>query len=191
MMEAERKQRAKEEYVIVLDYLKHGYSNDSRPFHMKEPILQVIGKDHFVLLELIPKPNLNFKANDEVYIGDGERDQIEYIKGSLKIEKLTQSAKNELKFIVEKLVDENNEKYINFFNNSGPISLRSHQLEILPGIGKKHARELLAEREIEPFKDFEDIKKRISSVPNPKNAIIGRILGELEDKDRFKLFVRV
>ena len=176
MMEKERKQRAKEEYVIVLDYLKHGYSNDSRPFHMKEPILQVIGKDHFVLLELIPKPKISFKANDEVYIGDGERDQIEYIKGSLK---------------VEKLVDENCEKYINFFNNSGPISLRSHQLEILPGIGKKHARELLAEREVEPFKDFEDIKKRISSVPNPKKAIIERILSELEDKDRFKLFVRV
>ena len=161
MMEAERKQRAKEEYVIVLDYLKHGYSNDSRPFHMKEPILQVIGKDHFVLLELIPKPNLNFKANDEVYIGDGERDQIEYIKGSLKIEKLTQSAKNELKFIVEKLVDENNEKYINFFNNSGPISLRSHQLEILPGIGKKHARELLAEREVEPFKILKILKEEL------------------------------
>ena len=107
MMERVRKQRAKEEYAIVLDYLKHGYSNDSSPFHMKESILQVIGKDHFVLLELIPKPDLSFKTNDEIYIGDGERDQIEYIKGSLKVEKLTQTAKNELKFIVEKLVDAN------------------------------------------------------------------------------------
>jgi len=190
-MERERKQRAKEEYAIVLDYLKHGYSSDSRPFHMKEPILQVIGKDHFVLLELIPKPDLSFKPNDDVYIGDGERDQIAYIKGSLKVEKLTQTAKNELRFVVEKLVESNQERYINFFNNSGPISLRSHQLEILPGIGKKHAMEILTEREIKPFTDFDNIKERISSVPHPKKAVIERILDELEDKDRFKLFVRV
>ena len=43
--------------------------------------------------------------------------------------------------------------------------------------------ELLNEREIEPFKSFEDIKKRVSSVPSPKKAIIERILVELEGQD--------
>ena len=190
-MNQERSQRAKEEHAIVLDFLKNGYSSDSRPFHQKEPVIQAIGKDHFVLLELISKPGKNFKPHDEVYIGDDEREDVAYIKGALPTNKLTQTGKRELKFIVEKLVSENEEKYINFYNNSGPISLRSHQLELLPGIGKRHAREILEQRSVEPFKSFEEIKERVKAVPNPKKAIIDRIIQELDDKDRYKLFVKV
>ena len=69
--------------------------------------------------------------------------------------------------------------------------MRSHQLELLPGIGKKHAREILEQRSIEPFNSFDEIKERVRAVPNPKKAIIDRILQELDDKDRYKLFVRV
>jgi len=190
-MNQERPRRAKEEHAIVLDFLKNGYASDSRPFHQKEPVIQAIGKDHFVLLELIAKPDKNFKPHDEVYIGDEERDDVAYIKGALPTNKLTQTGKRELKFIVEKLVSETEEKYINFYNNSGPISLRSHQLELLPGIGKRHAREILEQRSVEPFKSFEEIKERVKAVPNPKKAIIDRILQELDDKDRYKLFVKV
>jgi len=189
-MDNERKNKSKEEHVIVLDFLKNGYSSDNRPFHMKEPIIQCIGKDFFVLLELVAKPGIMVNPHEEVYIGDGERDKVAYIKGSLQMDKLTQTSRNELRFVIEKIVESKEDKFMNFFNNSGPISLRSHQLEILPGIGKKHAMELLNEREVEPFKSFEDIKKRVSSVPSPKKAIIERILVELEGQDRFKLFVR-
>ena len=106
-------------------------------------------------------------------------------------EKLTQTAKSELKFIIESLVEKREEKFVNFFNYSGPISLRAHTLELLPGIGKRHAKELLEEREVRPFVSFEDIKTRVSSVSNPKKLVIQRIMDELEEKDRFKLFVRV
>ena len=190
-MQKERQQRAKEEQVIVLDFLKNGYASDSRPFHQKEPIIQVIGKAHFVLLELVAKQGKNFKPHDEVYIGDDERPDIAYIKGALPTNKLTQTAKRELNFIVEKLVTDNEKKYLQFYNNSGPISLRSHQLELLPGIGKKHAREILEQRTIEPFKSLAEIKERVKAIPDPKKAIIERILFELKDGDRYKLFVRV
>lgn len=183
--------RAKEEQAIVLDFLKHGYSEDSRPLHQKEAIVQALGKDHFTLFELVPKPDIELKPHDEVYIGEGERDQILWIKGILKADRLTQTAKNELKFIVEELVTKNEEKFVNFFNYSGPISLRAHTLELLPGIGKRHAKELLEEREVRPFVSFDDIKNRVSSVPNAKKLVIQRIMDELDEKDRFKLFVRV
>jgi putative nucleotide binding protein len=183
--------RAKEEHAIVLDFLKHGYPEDSRPLHQKEAIVQALGKDHFTLFELVPKPDLEFKSQDEVYVGEGERDQISWIKGILPFDKLTQTAKSELKFVIEAAVTKNEEKFVNFFNYSGPISLRAHTLELLPGIGKRHAKELLEEREVRPFVSFEDITARVSSVSNPKKLVIGRILDELEEKDRFKLFVRV
>ena len=187
----EERRRAKEEYVIVLDFLKHGYSADSRSFHRREPIVQAIGKDHFVLLELVPQSDIDLKPHDEVYIGEGERKEIAYIKGVLGPERLTQTAKNELPFIVEKLVETKEEKFIEFFNKCGAVSLRAHQLELLPGVGKKHTSEILKTREKESFTSFEDIKKRVKSVPNPKKLIIDRILKELDDGDRYKLFAGV
>ena len=187
----EGKRRSKEEYVIVLDFLKHGYSEDSRSFHQREPIVQVIGKKHFVLLELVTQPDTILKPHDEVYIGEGERTQVAYIKGILRHEKLTQTARSELPFVVEKLVGKKEDYFVEFFNKCGSVSLRAHQLELLPGVGKRHTSEILKDREEEQFTSFEDIKKRVKSVPNPKKLIVDRILKEIEGGDRYKLFVGV
>ncbi len=183
--------RVKEEHAIVLDWLTQGYPEDSRPFHQREPIVQSIGKEHFVLLELVPNPDIAIKQHDEVYVGEGERKEIAYIKGTLTADRLTQTAKTELPFIIEELVGKQEKRFVQFINLCGPVSLRAHQLELLPGIGKKHAKLLLESREEKPFESFEEIKKRISAIPDIKKAIIARIMLELEDGDRHKLFVRV
>ena len=181
----------KEENALVLDFLQHGYSEDSRPLHKKEPIIQALGQDHFVLLELIAAPGVFLKPYDVVYVGDGKREQVKYIKGTLDPKKLTQTAKTELPFIIKKLVEGKEEKFIEFFNKSGPISLRAHQLELLPKIGKRHAEALLDARREKPFESFEDIKARVSSVQDPIGIVVQRIIDEIEGKDRYRLFVRV
>jgi putative nucleotide binding protein len=177
--------RAKEEYVVVLEYLKHGYAEDLRPAHKKEPIAQVLGKSFFTLLEIVPSVDL--KPYDEVYIGEGKRDKVLYIKGILPFDKLTQTARTELPFVIQKIVLENEQKFVQFFNTAGPISLRSHQFELLPGVGKKHTQALLEERQKEPFKSFEDIKKRVPSV-DPLKVIVDRVIAELSGADRHRLF---
>ena len=42
----------------MLDYLPHGYPFDTRPMHMKTSIAQALGKNHFILLELVPKKGI-------------------------------------------------------------------------------------------------------------------------------------
>jgi len=181
----------REERVIVLDFLKNGYPDDPRPFHMKEPIVQTIGKTHFVLLEIVAAKGAHFGSHEELYIGEGEWDRakVSYIKGVLPINKLTQTARNELEFVLGNLVDANPQKFIEFFNKAGAVSLRYHQFELLPGVGKRHSEELIKARQEKPFENFDDIKKRVSSISNPKQIIIDRIIQELEGKDRYKLFV--
>lgn len=179
--------RVKEEYAIVLEYLKHGYPEDLRPAHKKEPVAQVIGKAFFTLLEVVPSVDL--KPYDEVYIGEGKRDKVSYIKGVLPFNKLTQTARTELPFVIEKIISENEAKFVHFFNTAGPISLRSHQFELLPGVGKKHSQELLAEREKGNFTSFANIKERVPSV-DPKKAIVERIIIELQNLDRHKIFTQ-
>ena len=63
-----------------------------------------------------------------------------------------------------------------------------HQLELLPGLGKKHMWEIIDERKFEPFKSFEDIKKRIKLMPDPKKIIINRILKEILGNEKHHIF---
>ena len=63
--------RSKEEVAIVLDFLPNGYPFDKRPSHRKTAIAQALGKEHFVLLELVPKKDVFLQPYEEVYIGEG------------------------------------------------------------------------------------------------------------------------
>ena len=54
----EKMERTKEENAIVLDFLPNGYPLDERPMYMKTPVAQAIGREHFILLELVPKKDI-------------------------------------------------------------------------------------------------------------------------------------
>lgn len=189
-VQPERKQ-TKEEFAIVLDFLPHGYPFDPRPSHRKSPIVQAIGRTHFTLLELVPKKEVFLQPLQEVYIGEGKRDQIHHIIGKLPIDKLTATAKTELEFVVKDLVHKNEKRFVDFINTARPLTTRMHQLELLPGVGKKHMWELLEIREKAPFKNFDDIKERVKLMPDPEKAIIKRVLEELAGTEKHKVFVDV
>jgi putative nucleotide binding protein len=176
----------KEDYAIVLDYLPYGYPLAGK----MTPIVQAIGEKNLSLLELVPRRGLTLAPKEKVYIGPDKRDKIYYIAGRLPKDKITETAKIQLHEFVEKLVAEQEKKYVDFFNNAPAINTRLHQIELLPGFGQKHTREILEAREKKPFKSFEDMKARVSNLPDPKKAIEKRILGELLERQRFNLFVR-
>jgi len=181
----------KEDVVIVLDFLPNGYPFDDRPMHMKTAIAQAIGKSRFVLLELVPKKGIHLQPYEEVYIGEGKRDKIHHIVGRLPLDKLTQTAKSELEPIIKSVVDKNPQVFVDFFNKAQPLSTRMHQLELLPGLGKKHMWEILEARKEKPFENFDDIKKRVKLMPDPERAVIRRILKELSGAEKHRVFVDV
>ncbi|NQV08502.1 DUF655 domain-containing protein [Candidatus Woesearchaeota archaeon] len=179
----------REENAIILDFLPNGYPFDSTPSHRKTAIVQALGKEHFVPLELVPKKGVFLQPYKVVYIGDGKREEIHHILGRLPIERLTQTAKKELEFVVEEIVSKNEPRFVEFFNVAQPLTTRMHAIELLPGVGKKHMWEIIEERRGDPFKDFGDIKKRVKLMPDPKKAIIKRILLELLGNEKHHLFV--
>ncbi|MEM4259350.1 MAG: DUF655 domain-containing protein [Candidatus Pacearchaeota archaeon] len=176
----------KEDYAIILDYLPNGYPLGGR----MTPIAQAIGEKNLSLLELVPRRGVSLAVKEKVYIGPEKRDKIYYIAGRLPYNKITETAKIQLQEFVEKLVAEQEKKFVDFFNNAQAINTRLHQIELLPGFGKKHMKEILSEREKKPFESFEDIKTRVSNLPDPKKAIEKRIMEELLEKQRFNLFVK-
>jgi putative nucleotide binding protein len=175
----------KEEKAIILDFLPNGYPLEGRML----PIAQAIGTKYFALLQLVPRRGVSLQLKEEVYIGEGKRDKIYYILGRLPKEKITETAKIQLQEFVEGIVSNEEKRFVEFFNTAQPINTRLHQLELLPGFGVKHTKAVVEEREKKSFENFEEIKKRIPNLPDPKKAIEKRILEELEQVERYKLFV--
>jgi len=182
-------ERQKEESAIILDFLPNGYPFDDRPMYRKTAIAQAVGKEHFSLLELVPKKEVNLQPNEEVYIGEGKRDKIHHIVGKIPFDKLTQTAMQELEFIIKDRVEKDEKRFVDFFNKAQPLSTRIHQLELLPGLGKKHMWEIIEARKEKPFDSFNDIKTRVKLMPDPEKAIIKRIMNELKGMEKHKVFV--
>ncbi len=175
----------KEELAIILDYLPNGYPLEGKMM----PIAQAIGKKNLILLELVPRRGVSLETGEDVYIGEGKRDKIYYILGRLHREKLTESAKNQLQEFIEKIVKEKEKEFVAFFNKSEAINKRLHQIELLPGFGKRHMQEILKQRKEKEFESFEEMKARIQNLPDPEKAIQKRILTELINIERHNLFV--
>jgi len=176
---------AKEEYAIILEYLPNGYPLEKR----RLPVAQAIGDKDLTLLELVPRKESTLEIGEKVYIGEGKRDKISYILGRLKREKLTEPAKNQLQDIIKNVIKLSEPKFVGFFNKADAINKRVHQIELLPGLGKKHMQEILKIRQEKEFESFEDMKKRIQNLPDPEKAVEKRIFQELTNLERYNLFV--
>jgi len=174
----------KEEYGIILEYLPNGYPLEKKMM----PIAQAIGENNLVLLELVPRRGAELKIGEKVYIGEGKRDKIYYILGRLHREKLTESAKQQLEEFIKQIVKGKEKEFVEFFNKADAINKRIHQIELLPGLGKKHMQEILKQRQEKSFESFKDMKNRIQNLPDPEKAVEKRILQELTNIERYNLF---
>ena len=176
----------KEEKCIILDYLPNGYPDRRHP----EPIAQALGRN-FTLLELAPKEEAELKPEEEVYVGEGPRDKIKTVKGVLDPRKLTNFSQNLLPSVIERVVKEEEQKFVYLFNTAGTITPRMHKLELLPGIGKKHIQDIMEERKKKPFESFADIDKRARLYPSVLAAIVKRIMDELQGNEKYQIFVPI
>ncbi len=179
-----------EDFAIVLDFLPQGSPSDTRPIHLREPVAQVIGTGFFTLLEVVPLKGVTLQPQEKINIGKEGRDKVERIRRRIGYGDLTAAAKAELPAVIEKIIEEAPEKYVEFFNRAGPVTTRFHQLELIPGIGKKLMWAILEERNKKPFSDFKDLEERVKGLANPKSLIAKRIEMELQGVDKYNLFVR-
>ncbi len=175
----------KEEKCIILDFLATGYP-DSRH---SEPVAQAVGNSFFSLLELVVREGVTVRPDEEVYIGEGKRDQIKFIRGALEFKNLTNFARSNLDDVIEKAVRQNEQKIVEFFNKSRMLTPRMHQIQLLPGVGKKHLMDLLNERSKKPFENYADINNRVKMFPDAVKTVARRVREEMESDEKYNLFV--
>ncbi len=179
-----------EEYAYVLDYLSQGAPGGS--FEHREPLCYAVGETEFKLFELVAKPKAAINFGDRVYLGKdpAKRTVIDHVKRRVGYDDLTSTAQSELGYAVSAIVKANDTRFVRFYNEAGPISMRKHLLEELPGLGKKSMQAILDERNKAPFKDLSDMAARVPVVKSPEKLIVDRIVLEITDSQRKRyLFV--
>jgi len=172
-----------EEYVRIIDYLPQGMPSGG--YSKKESICFGIGESEFKIFEIVPKAKEPITMGDRVYVGENKskRTQVDHIKRRIGYEELTNTAQTELVYAVEDIVKSAPDRFLRFYNEAGPISMRKHALEELPGLGKKSLDAVLKERNIEKFKSYEDLAKRVPLVKNPAEMLAARIVMEISERD--------
>lgn len=180
-----------EEYAYVLDYMPQGMAMGKTI--RKEAVCLAVGEQEFKLFELVPKAGASLESGDRVYIGkNGDlRKEIDHVKRRISSEDLSNFAKGELEHVVHDIVMANQDRFVRFYNEAQPLTLKKHMLEELPGLGKKIMLEILAEREKAEFKDLADLDARVSALKDAAKPIVNRIVLEIEDSERRRyLFVQ-
>ncbi|KTG08652.1 adenosine deaminase [Haloprofundus marisrubri] len=179
------------QYAVVLDYLPYGRSDDDRPRYQKQPIAYALGEERFRLVELTFDDEADVGIGDRVAIEpNSAREHIQRIR-DVEYDDLSNSAVNELEYVVADIIDADEERFVSFYSDAQPITIRLHQLDLLPGIGKTLRNNILEQRKRQPFESFEDLHDRVSGLHRPKEVLAERIIEELRDDDlKYKAFVR-
>ena len=180
-------QRKYEEYAYILDFTQRGKSSTVRG--REGVIIQAIGEERLTLLELLGYGNATFEVGERLYIGKEGREKIISVLGRLEYSNISQTAKNELLATAEKIVLENEKRFIDYVNIAQPVTPRIHALELIPGIGKTYMMAIIKGREAKKFESFHDIQDRIG-LKDPAKLIAKRIVEEITGEARMNLFVR-
>ncbi|SNZ04233.1 putative nucleotide binding protein [Natronoarchaeum philippinense] len=176
--------------AVLLDYLAHGRADDDRPQYQKPPLAYSIAEDDFRLYEIVFEDDADASIGDRVVVAPAEeRVDIDELR-RIEYGDLSGGAQSELEYAVEDIVTENEQRFVDFYNEAQPITLRLHQLNLLPGIGKKLRNSILDERKRTPFESFEDLEDRVAGLHDPKDVLVERIIEEIREDDlKYRSFV--
>ena len=172
--------------AVLLDVLPTGRPDDDRPQHRKQPVAYGLGVDEFRVYELTLAESAEPSVGDRIDLDGGLVGRYREVD----LADVTRNADAELEYAVEAIVDADERRFVDFFNDAQPISLRLHMLNLLPGIGDKLRDNVLDQRKRHgPFESFEDLSERVDGLHSPREVITDRIMAEIrEDDHKYRAF---
>ena len=179
--------RKYEEYAYVLDFNSKGRALTVRG--RDGIIITAIGEDRLTLLEILGSEDSVFDVGEKIYIGKEGRTKVQSVLGKLDYEQISSSAQSELSTVVQSIVENNEQRFVDYVNNAQPLTPRKHSLELLPGIGKTYLKVIIEQINKQKFTDYKDLEER-AGLKEPVQHISKRIMEEITGVTQFKLFVK-
>jgi len=175
-------------HAVILDYLAHGHDGGR---YGNRPAAFALGTRDFRPFELAVVEDAHVLIGNRIVVEPPEEREVAEAVHEVEYGALSSNAQSELEYVVEDFVDDDEQRFVDFYNDAQPITLRLHQLDLLPGIGKKLRNNILDEREREPFGSFEEIEQRVSGLHNPRDVLVERIIEEIREDDlKYRTFAR-
>ncbi|WP_135534116.1 DUF655 domain-containing protein [Halostella pelagica] len=177
-------------HAVLLDYMPHGRADDDRPQYQKSPVAYAVGEVDFLLYEIAFDEDADAGIGDRIVVEpQDENGSIKRLR-TVDYDDFSGGAQSELEYAIEDIVTENEQRFVDFYNEAQPITLRLHQLNLLPGIGKKLRNNVLDKRKRGKFESFDDLEDRIAGLHDPKGVLVERIIEEIRDEDlKYRAFV--
>lgn len=176
-----------EEHVYVLDFRVRGRSSTVRG--KEGTIVTSIGEDWMTLLEVLGGEGAEFEVGERICIGREGRTKAASVLGKMEYGRISAAAKAELARIVERIVAENERRFVGYINGAEPLTPRVHALELIPGIGKTYLRAMLEERKRAEFEGYADLEERVG-FKDPVKRLTERIIDEVTGRSRMNLFAK-
>lgn len=175
--------------AVVLDFLPRGRPDDDRPQYERSPVAFAVGEEDFRLVEAALTDDAGVNIGDRIGI-EPRGDNVKQLR-TVTYDDLSSTAESELEYAIDGILDADETRFVEFYNDAQPITTRLHVLNLLPGIGKKLRNNVLDARKRAPFESYEDIEERVSGLYDPKDVLAERILEELREEDlKYRIFAR-
>ncbi len=129
-------------------------------------------------LKAIQKTELKF-IGDRIAI-DSTSEIVSEIIGLTRITSLSPSALKELPKIIASMLQDSPERCLGFYNRAGPLSLKMHSYELLPGIGSKKAQEMVEARGRTGWTELSALDE-VCGI-NSANLLANRLIEEMNDE---------
>jgi len=179
--------RKYEEYAYVLDFNSKARSTTVRG--REGIIVTALGEERLTILEILGTENSIFEIGEKIYIGKEGRTKVQSVLGKLDYTQISNSSQSEIRNVVESIVKNNEQRFVDYVNNSQPLTPRKHSLELIPGIGKTYLKLILEQISNNKFLNYQDMEER-AGLKDPVHHISQRIMEEITGETQFCLFVK-
>ena len=106
--------------------------------------------------------------------------QVDHVVGPCDGKHLNEVVQEQLTGVLTTLIKNSPEPHIGFYLRAGPLNLKMHAFQLLPGVGKRTANEMKAARDMGDWSTFENIEKDIGF--DPAHSLAVRYVEELTDE---------
>lgn len=144
--------------AVVLDFLPRGRPDDDRPQYERSPVAFAVGETDFRLVEAALTDDAGINIGDRIEI-DPPGENVTHLRAA-SYEDLSSTAQSELEYAIDEIMDADERRFVDFYNDAQPITTRLHVLNLLPGIGKKLRNNILDARKRGPSR-ASTISKRV------------------------------
>jgi len=177
--------------VVLLDFFPSGRSEGGPRGYERQPLGYGLGRDSFGLFEIVFEEDADVGIGDSVVVApEAEREDI-VDSWEIDHDDLSGGAESELEYVIREIVESEEDRFVDFFNDAQPITLRLHQLNLLPGIGEKLRNSIIDERKRKPFESFEELEGRVNGLHDAQDILVERIMEEIREEDlKYRLFAR-